>query len=197
MERAKGGNGIIQLDGRYIGIDLGYDGCWEHEFGGIYGIRKGFGIPVEGQYGFEARKITQLPIGLHYNRLKDTSYLILHEGLSKDWVYRKGVMHYENVTQKQKEARLESILSRILSPVGNDSHHFSSAWDDEYFAVHAINSEYGEIMEMLEDAFLTNDVVIDDFSKLAMGWGLLIYSRIPEQLKKQFADAERRRLART
>ena len=106
-------------------------------------------------------------------------------------------MHYENVTQKQKEARLESILFRTLSPVGNDSHHFSSAWDDEYFAVHAINSEYGGIMEMLEDAFLTNDVVIDDFSKLAMGWGLLIYSRIPEQLKKQFADAERRRLART
>jgi len=63
------------------------------------------------------------------------------------------------------------------------------------FGLHADKEVYGDIMQALYDAFLTDDAVIDGRSDFARGFSLLVYSRISESAKDKFRkeDEEKRR----
>jgi hypothetical protein len=182
--------GPIKAHNKVIGINLGFDLCYEHESGGIQGIRKGFGITGEG-YGFEARKMTQLPEGLNYGKFKDTSYLILGSNLSKMPFVENGRCVWKPISPERRESKLGYIFDHDLLPVGEDHCDISAAWDNTGFAIRAVTSKYGPIMDAFEEAFLDNDVVIDGSSHLVKGFGLLIYSKIPESTKRKFEKDER------
>ncbi len=81
MEKGHYQKGLIHRNVVPIGIDLGFYGCAEHHRG-IVELSEKFGIrPGQGLSGYEARKITALPTGLHFAKSTDSSYLILERRL--------------------------------------------------------------------------------------------------------------------
>ncbi len=112
--------------------------------------------------------------------------------LSKKDIYQKGQMIEVDVSPEERQERLETILNYKLTQVGPNQGTLATAWDNHKFAIHAMNSKYGQIMEDIYNAFLESDIVICDRGPLVNRLGIMIYSRIPEELKKEFADAEKR-----
>ena len=186
MERARYGVGLIEVDGRVIGINLGFNGCAEHEWG-VQRIWTAFGIPAEGKPRFEAQKMTKIPDGLHAGTYGNDRYLIYSPAVDMvGWDIQDRPIVWRKSTPEKRQTRLENILESSLYLPEQADELLASAWDKHTFGLRARGNKYADIMEALETGFLINDVVFAYGSDLVSRVGLLLYSKIPERIKRNF-----------
>ena len=157
--------GIVIHEGVFVGFCLGADYCAEHEWG-IKGIRREYGIDPE-KDGFEGRKITQLPEHFKYDDKKNMISSTRYGSLG------------------------ELIPLERLKDWGED---MSGAWDEGTFAVVVVD-EYKEQLKELAEAFKRHDIVVTIGGRQAFangGLNLLIYSRIPKEVKDDAVKESRK-----
>ena len=159
--------------GKVIGVCLGYDFTAEHEFG-IERLQRDFGLDIENELGFEARKNNIVPPGLEYLSDKKNSALAYSRYFTYDY------------NESSREERLRSLMNGELAPrCGKD---FASAWDEESFGINAKGRDSRKIVDGLYKAIKNNDCVITlqkpstPFSN--PGLSLLVYSLIPENYRE-------------
>lgn len=187
MERGYFGVDLIRAEDKSIGIDLGFYGYAEHEWG-IDGIQKAFGIPIEDERGFEAQRITRIPNELYSGKYHNDHYCIYKPGIGFTFEYGSGELKCIPRKEDDKKMRLLDVLDYSLR-LSDSSEGIATAWDDSTFGIRVRGSRNIEMIEQIEDAFLTNDVVIDTRSGLVKRLGLLVYSQIPEHIKKDFRES--------
>ncbi|MHB1764926.1 MAG: hypothetical protein ACYCS1_05250 [Gammaproteobacteria bacterium] len=160
---------LIMVNTTPIGINLGFDFCAEHEQG-ISGIMLSFGIKTD-KIGFEARKITQLPTNLV---LVEKQYQVI-----------LCLSRYDNIN---------TLLKSTLKIYEFDKSNIASAWDNESFAINAMGKENSKFMKELIEAFKQKDIVFIMSKGTPFGGAglcILIYSKIPEDIKLAFAKEDK------
>jgi hypothetical protein len=156
----------------FVGINLGWDFCSEHEWG-IKKLKETFRITDKG-LGFVARKISKCSERLTFYNIGDSAYLTCgkYSSVSADNV--------ENV----------GMLGDIDIDLGLDC-----SWDEGSFNVFVKGERNIMLLRELYDAFQERDVVIflggneNPFS--GSGLKLCIYSRIPENALRTAEESDK------
>jgi hypothetical protein len=181
MEIGKNYSDIVYIKGNPMGIDMGFYGCGEHEWG-IQGIREAFGSVRE--RSFEAQRMAKLPRGLYIGQNDNRRYMLFKPSLVETkYIYKDGIMVNVPLRPEERIDKIQRIVDREV-PLWTGVSELVTAWDKDEFAIQARGSRYAEVIELLESAFGTNDVVIDTASSLVKRFGLLVYSRIPEEVRE-------------
>ncbi len=186
MQTAQYSSRLVKINGRGIGFELGFYPCAEHEWG-IPAILKAFGVtfPVEGN-SYESQRIKKLPEGLHFGNHGNDYYAIYDADVDESWsISEQGRVVYRPATKEERDKKINLLLERQFAmPERGTS--LVTAWDRGSFGLRVRGEENSAVLNALEEAFLTNDVVIDRASSLTSRFGILIYSRIPEEVRSSY-----------
>lgn len=156
---------IVMYEKIFVGFSLGADFCAEHEWG-IDRIMQDYGINTK-KNGLMGRKITKLPEYFKYNEKENLISSTRYNSLG------------ELYTAKQLKAY------KVL---------ISGAWDVGTFAIR-ITDEYKTHLKELVEAFKKSDVLIAIGSREGFangGLNLLIYSRMPNKVKKDAVSTSKK-----
>lgn len=167
---------LLYVDDLFVGVNLGWDHCAEHEWG-IKEIRRDFGIP-EGPtrkvYGFNARKITKVPENLKGFTVKGAEYLV-----------------YSPYGYSDSK---EPHIPHGLSEQSYREKTFRGAWGSSDFGacLKTIPGKTSELKELFQ-AFQEKNVVFffgasGPFSN--SGMKVCIADRIPEESQKEAEAAD-------
>jgi len=188
MEKARDFTDLIRIEGKVIGINLGFYPCHEHEWG-IKGIESAFGVHHAG-YGFISEIMTKLPAGVFFGQRGQDHYLVYDEKITRGYQFQNKILREVPSKKEERERLLENLLQWDIPAPNWGNVFLLAAWDSTKFAVRARGEIYGPIFESLETAFLEHDVVFDTKSHLSRRFGLIIYSAIPPAIKRQFEQKE-------
>src|SRR3989338_9671738 len=192
MKRAMYGAGIIGKDGNDIGISLGWSPCSEHEWG-IDGLRHDFGIGDSTGYGYSSRKITRLPSNLQFGKRGSGVYAIYGQSINPDEILARA---YNMTEQNLRQMLIGRALEGKLEIT--DSSGLATAWDRSSFGIHGRAEQFFNLLNYFEEAFLNYDVVISGpEGQLINRLGLLIYSRIPEDVRKKAEEMHKKALEKS
>lgn len=201
MRKAGNDYGIILIDGKFIGISLGYDFTAEHEWG-IEKMKDRFEIPekTSKNIGIESRSITKNIENIIFKKqtYKKQKFALLYTGY-----------HYRTLEESQKVIPndLENYKQDIQWRVGYDEKHppregkendpIITAWDSEGFGVGVMGVDEVGYLKELYQAFNDINITItyinmmpkNPFSNSALC--LLIKDRIPEEFKISMYNADK------
>lgn len=146
---------MLEHEGNFIGVNLGWDFTAEHEWG-IRGLTRDFGIVgtsrTKGVLGFdakdvvgiEARQVNDVPKGLVLLIKGDYTYLMY----MRSWSDKYDIT---NETPKKE-------LDRIIGSYGD--RELVTAWDEKSFGIRVAGKEQREQLRTLYNAFQEGDVMI-------------------------------------
>ena len=174
---------VSDEDGKFIGVNLGWDFTAEHECG-IKDLKRNFGIEgvtnglIKKRLGIEARRVTLLPSSFTLYVKGEYTYLIADKygGRTDDNINKKKldsmIKAYwptEQDKKRWKDDREEEILQ--------------TAWDSGSFGLATKGKEARKYLKELFKAFDTNDAIItfgggETFA--GAGLMLLIASKLPQ-----------------
>ena len=186
MRQGYGADIITLDDGTFVGFDLASDSCAEHEWG-IKDIKSSFGLGEGKGLGVKRRQITKVP----KRPTKDSWYsprileFFQKRGSKKEsyivFDYDHSIEHLKNGEGLAHELRLDKY----------NKNEVAGAWDDNSFGVGT--KKYHEELKELYDAFNKKDIVIGLFGGHVFqnaGLKILIASKVPEDIKKEWYDAD-------
>lgn len=202
MRKACSDYGIIVIDGKFIGISLGYDFAAEHEWG-IDNIKTRFGMPelTKKTLGITARSITKNIDTLIFKKqtYKKQKFALLYTGYeyrtledSKKYVPRD----LENY--KQDIIWRKDYDERHPPKEGKENDPVVTAWSDEGFGVGVMGEKEVDYLNDLYNAFINKNVTItyintmpdNPFSNSALC--LLIKDRIPQNFIDSMYNADKK-----
>jgi hypothetical protein len=176
-----------------IGFNLGADFVAEHEWG-IGEIIGYFGLQTENELGYEGRRNTKVPFGLWFYET-DENVLLGFDPYAPS-------RHPNETEYKPSEETVKWLMDdyESLKLLPNDEKGFVGAWDGGSFGINAKKERYGQTVRELYEAFKRKDGVITFLREptLAGAFGnagltLLIYSRIPSEIKTNAIEADRKK----
>ena len=196
MRRSWNG-GLVEADGKFIGVYLGYDHCAEHEWG-VKHLRLAFGLKdadvgTPELYGVESRRCWNVPPRLRLFQMDAAA--LKEEGAPDSWVL---AYHYGLEGSDAEASRLMYDLHLAFSWVPDvrkdgkpcksrkkkEYGDFACAWGSNDFAIRATRKEP---LEELMEAFRRQDVLMQlggpDAGNPFGGSGLTfgIISRMPQE----------------
>jgi len=178
---------LLDLNGKIVGINLGYDFCAEHEWG-IKGIRDHFGVGLSAEIGIDARKATKCPEFIKLIVKKNESFIICST------MYRMYADQPDRI--KDFEIRTIGSLTSMMSRANDEGHYIGSMWAEGEFAfgVRGQNA----FMEELFNAFKSFDIVFTLTAAKFKGTGLtfIIRSLIDKETEEEClqSDLKQKRL---
>jgi|LakMenEpi03Aug12_release.lakeMendotaPanAssembly.Ray.scaffolds.fasta_scaffold295641_2 hypothetical protein len=157
--------GIIEEDGIFYGISLGWDFCSEHEWG-IKDLKRLLGIN-DSKLGIEGRTITKSDEVIF---IKDKKQALLR---TKPWSYKP-------------EQKIKDLLSSELYIYDGDGKKIATAWSDDDFGILVEGEKNIALLEELYKNFKKNNIAIASlkgtlpvFSNSSLS--LLIKDRLPKE----------------
>ena len=146
---------ILEHDGEFIGVNLGWDFTAEHEWGikdltrdfGILGTSRNkgvLGIGAKDVVGVEARQVNDIPRGLSLIVKGDHTYLMYMNTWDDKYA----------LTDKTPKKELD----RIVSAYGD--RELVTAWDGKSFGIRVAGKEQRKQLKTLYNAFQEGDVMI-------------------------------------
>ena len=149
---------ILEHEGEFIGVNLGWDFTAEHEWGikdltrdfGIMGTSRNksvfnrLGVKAKDVVGVEARQVNDIPCGLSLVIKDDFTYLI----------YMRSWDDKYDITDETPKKELD----RILSAYGDRG--LVTAWDGKSFGIRVSGKENRANLKALYAAFQEGDVMI-------------------------------------
>lgn len=173
MRRAYINKSILDEDGVFYGVSLGYDFCAEHEWG-IDGITRKFGLDKKAM-GVDARKMTKGQI--FYREDKNLSVLTSEEPY-------KGI------------GSIDGAAGLLAYDLKNMYEDFETAWAEDGFCVASKNPKQYKYIRELKEAFDNNNIVIASVGKMLafenLSLCLLIANRIPQETKDAMYQADKK-----
>jgi hypothetical protein len=182
MEAGSDGRILLCDEKTALGIDLGADFTAEHERG-IGGLMKAFGLPYKTELGYEALKVTTVPVGLWHQEKGNSSLLIYDPHL---------LFNMKNNPEETIQSLMENDLSVTRH---NPERGFVGAWSKDSFGINVDTRTNPDIAKELYNALIAKDVVITMRAGKFIanrGLTLLIYSRIPDEEKIKFREEDKR-----
>jgi hypothetical protein len=175
MRKAYQNSHIIEDNGIFYGISLGYDFCAEHEWG-IKDLQSKLGIDTK-KMGIDGRTIT-----------KDITKFIV-EG--------KNALLITTGYWNDQLPALNDNLPRCLH-ISKDPDDLQTAWDGGSFGVLVRGDKNVKYLKELKEAFEKNDVAIafmrgvkpNPFENSSLS--LVIKSRLPEEMIQQMYDVDKK-----
>lgn len=168
--------GIIEENGIFYGISLGWDFCAEHEWG-IKDLKRLLGIN-DTKLGVEGRTITKNDEVIF---VKDKKQALLR---TKPWGYKES-------------DKLKDLLSRELYIYSGDDKKIATAWSGSDFGVLVEGKENIEKLEELYNNFKKNNIVIASlkgvvpvFSNSSLS--LLIKDRLPQEALENMYNVDKK-----
>lgn len=171
---------FVADDGIFIGINLGWDFVAEHECG-IADLEGDFDVGPPAALGLDRKRINRLP----------TAELYFEKHPEKDIAYLVYAPKYSD------EPMLEWLESTTTRERYRTEHELLTAWDDRKFGIRVQGREAVARLEELHEAFKRLDVTFSVGRGQPFGNGglnILIYSRIPEDLKEAAREADREQI---
>jgi hypothetical protein len=176
MRKAYKDFGIIEENGIFYGISLGWDFCAEHEWG-IKNLKRLLGIN-DSKIGVEGRTITKNDEVIF---VKDKKQALLR---TKPWRYKEG-------------DTIKDLLSGELYIYSGDDKKIATAWSDSDFGVLVEGKENIEKLEELYNNFKNNNIVIASlkgtvpvFSNSSLS--LLIKNRLPQEALESMYNVDKK-----
>ena len=171
---------ILDEDGNFIGINLGYDSCAEHEWG-IKTIQNLFGIGSDPKaVGLDKRKITSLHQEiLHFSKEDNEALLIFDRSLAS------------NI--ERKEDRIEWILTNLA--FFSSEKNIVTAWNERGFAIRVRHPRWIDYLQKLYEGFLNLDIAIGRSGNLnpfaGNGLTITLVSAFPQDAAETLAEKDR------
>jgi len=208
MRKASQDNGIIVIDGKFIGVSLGFDFTAEHEWG-TEELHRAFGILDSGKkslfgkrvLGVKSRTITKCIKNLIFKEetYKKNKYALLYS--ASDWrSFEEAEKYTPTDIQHYKEDIAWSMEWDKKNPrEGREPQDpIVTAWDGGSFGIGVMGEKEAGYMKELYEAFKNINVVIaranmkpnNPFSNSSLS--LLIADRIPEEVKEQMYGADKK-----
>lgn len=176
MRKAYKDFGIIEENGVFYGISLGWDFCAEHEWG-IKDLKILLGIN-DTKLGVDGRAITKNDEVIF---VKDKKQALLR---TKPWGYKDG-------------DKLNDLLSGELYIYSKDDKKISTAWSGSDFGVLVEGKENIQKLEELYNNFKKNNIVIASlkgvvpvFSNSSLS--LLIKDRLPQEALESMYNVDKK-----
>lgn len=167
--------GIIEEDGVFYGISLGWDFCSEHEWG-IQRLKESFGINSK-KMGIDGRTITKNDKVIF---IKEKNRALLR---TKPWNYKP-------------EYKIKDLLSTELYIYDNNDKKITTAWSKEDFGVFVEGEKNVALLEELYENFKKNNISIASlkgtvpaFSNSSLS--LLIKDRLPKESLDSMYNADK------
>lgn len=146
---------ILEHDGEFIGVNLGWDFTAEHEWGikkltryfGIEGTSRNkgvLGIAAKDVVGVEARQVNDIPHGLSLVIKGNFTYLIYMRSWGNEY----------DITDETPKKELDRILSAY------SDRELITAWDEGSFGIRVSGKENRAHLKALYEAFNEGDVMI-------------------------------------
>ena len=161
MRRAYNDVQLVESDGKFIGVSLGYDHCAEHEWG-INGINRDFGIqgkPTRDCLGYDCRKTTKF----------------VFENMLHFECGGVETLAYQRWWHKPVKAPSELELYK--------GEQIAAAWDEGSFGVALRDNR--KLLDELLKAFVDTNVLVFTAGRCnpfgGSGLSLLIADRVPSQ----------------
>lgn len=180
---------FILLDGQFVGVNLGWDYCAEHECG-IRGIRSAFQM-VDGDLSPKLQRELHLADNPHAFGIARRIVRAFPESLIFAKVTRTRPVLYtlflSPLYAKQFKETNELTKETIPFNSAPSNKGLSAAWDEHEFAIVADN-KYKEQLEELYEAFKQNDVCIYLGKYLPFtnpGLHIMIASRLPTDVLQE------------
>ena len=180
---------ILEHDGEFIGVNLGWDFTAEHEWGikdltrafGIVGTSRNkglLGIGAKDVVGVEARQVNDIPKRLSLIIKGDFTYLTYLDTWDDKYALT-------DETPKKE-------LDRIIGSYGD--RELVTAWDGKSFGVRVSGKETRKNLKVLYDAFQEGDVMIAFLAAGGpfgnSGLCLFIITKLPEFITKGYHDSD-------
>ena len=184
-------NAILEIDGKFVGINFGADSCAEHEWG-IARIRYAFGMNDELD-GLEKRIIRTVPLEMKYGRK-------FAEVKAADGSFRGFEFSYEPPSRSVPKERLP-LARKSKKPLASWEmpSELWTAWSGEDFAVVSDNSATRVKLHFVYEAILRCDAAIwlgggGVFQNA--GFVIAVASELPKHVTDAWfkSDLERRQL---
>lgn len=169
---------VMNIDGQFVGVDLGADYCTEHELG-IKGIRREFKLNDD-LVGIDKRMITKIPDTLFYEK-------IVYEGMKCSVLVLYPNYYGNNFKIDESALRGWELYSYTLK---NDG--IVTAWDERSFAI-LVTERYEKELKELYDAFINLDVAVGVApSEVFKNGGLkfCIKSKMPQDTIQSIKEAD-------
>lgn len=169
---------VMNIDGQFVGFDLGADYCAEHEWG-IKGIRREFKLN-DNLIGIDKRMITKIPDTLFYEK-------IVYEGMKCSVLVLYPNYYGNNFKIDKSALRGWELYSYTLK---NDG--IVTAWDERSFAI-LVTEKYEKELKELYDAFMNLDVAVGvALSEVFKNGGLkfCIKSKMPQDIIQSIKEAD-------
>lgn len=179
-------NTLIEQDGEFVGVNLGWDFTAEHEWGiekltgnfGISGVQNGL---FNKRLGIDARQVTKISPHLRLHVKGNFTYLISYHSYGKDVGVKRELdrvidAHWKTWKKDQPEITLQT------------------AWDSNTFGVATQGKEGRKHLKELFNAFLNNDAAIT-FGYPGSPFGntgllLLIVSKLSQEYLEALTGAD-------
>lgn len=201
MRRAFNEYGLIVIDGKFIGISLGYDFTSEHEWG-IKGIRRDCGIleATKKTMGVACRSITICP---NIKFIEGVNNDVKHAVMFTDYSWNtNSKVHIpqdlDGYVEKLKwDDDYHKKISEKKKEIVNKKDSIITAWDSDGFGVAVYGDKETEYLSELHQAFKDVNVTIavtnlrasNPFAGSALC--LLITDRIPKETTDQMYLADK------
>lgn len=162
-------SGYLYDGNEFIGVNLGWDYCSEHEIG-INRLKNDFDICGSSKevLGLEASKIRLIPKNFSFHIKNDKTYLVYNSY----WMC---------------DGNIEDIDKIIIQEHYDTNKELLCSWDERSFGIRTIGKDGREKLTALLKAFEKKDIVIflggskNPFAN--SGLNICIYSKIPEEIK--------------
>ena len=170
---------ILFWEDEFVGVNLGWDFCSEHEWG-IKSLYANFGIDNKlrkDNLGFINRKITRCPKDLHLLENKDETILVYQSSYSSS------------------KLDFERFKTQILREnYGWEERGIACGWSERDFGILATGKENRKYLRSLYSSFKDNNIVIflsgdaNPFSN--SGLKIVMFDKIPEDALKMAIEAD-------
>lgn len=177
---------FVGVNGEVIGFHLSADHCAEHEWG-IKGIKRDLGITGEG-FGIENRTITNADSVVLFKFTKRVG----NRGRKKQ-VQCACLTNYTRYDGKP--IGIEDVTEYISDfRYTEGDKQTAGAWNEEHFMFAVSGAEHIDALEMVYNAFKTNDIAVFLSNGAVFknaGLSFAMVSRFPADVAKQMEDTDK------
>ena len=180
---------ILEYDGEFVGVNLGWDFTAEHEWGiedltrdfGIVGTSRNkglFGIGAKDTIGVEARQINDVPKGLTLTIKGNFTYLIYVRSWNDEY----------DITDETPKKELDHLVGAY------GDRELVTAWDKKSFGVRVAGKEARIQLQILYNAFQEDNAMIAFLGSGGPfgnnGLCLFIISDLPDFMVDGYRDSD-------